>query len=82
MLQIIGEWSGSAAIRIPTGVMEKMNLKKGDAVEIDCQNGKAVITPVDAPKIVHARDLFAGWKGEQSVDVAWLDGAPRGMEKW
>ena len=82
MLQVIGEWGGSAAVRIPAGVMEKMNLKKGDAVEIDYQDGKAVIIPAEVPKIVHAKDLFAGWKGKQSVDAAWLDGTSCGTEKW
>jgi len=82
MLQIIEELGGSAAIRIPIGVMEKMNLKKGDAVEIDYQDGKAVITPVEAPKIIHAKDLFADWKGMQSVDTAWLDGTSCGTERW
>jgi antitoxin component of MazEF toxin-antitoxin module len=82
MAQIIGEWGGSAAIRIPVGVLKKMNLKKGDAVEIDYRDGKAIITPAEASKIIHARDLFAGWRGKQSVDAAWLDGASRGTEKW
>jgi antitoxin component of MazEF toxin-antitoxin module len=82
MPQIIGEWGGSAAVRIPVSVLRKLNLKKGDSVEIDCQDGKAVIAPITAPKIIHAKDLFSGWSGKQAVDAAWLDGKPVGREKW
>ena len=82
MSQIIGEWGGSAAIRIPVGILKKLNLKKGDAVEIDYRDGKAVITPVNTPQIIHAKDLFASWTGKQSVDTEWLDEPPRGTETW
>ena len=81
MIQIIGEWGGSAAIRIPAGVTEKMNLKKWDAVEIDYQNGTAGTTPVDVPEMARAK-VLAEWKGEQSVDIAWLDVTSSGTVRW
>ncbi|WP_241576743.1 AbrB/MazE/SpoVT family DNA-binding domain-containing protein [Rosenbergiella collisarenosi] len=43
---IIKKWGNSPSVRLPVAVMSAANLSVDDAVEINVENGKVVITPV------------------------------------
>jgi antitoxin MazE len=78
MRAIVKKWGNSAAIRIPSGILQAARLCLDDAVEIREQGGHIVIRPVRDRKPVLAR-LLAGITAatlHEAVDL----GGPRGKE--
>jgi antitoxin MazE len=59
MRVIVKKWGNSAAVRIPSGVMEAACLSLDAAVDIREQDGQIVIEPIRASKVDLAQ-LLAG----------------------
>lgn len=50
MRAIVKKWGNSAAVRIPSGIMEAAQLKLDEAVDVREQNGEIVIKPIRSDK--------------------------------
>ncbi|GGA99756.1 multidrug transporter MatE [Brucella endophytica] len=46
----IAKWGNSAAIRLPKAVLDELDLKLGQTVEVTVEDGKAVIEPAKSTK--------------------------------
>jgi len=78
MRAIVKKWGNSAAIRIPSGIMQAARLGLDEPVEIREQGGQIVIRPIRTRKVVLAQ-LLADITPENlhgEVDF----GGPRGKE--
>lgn len=51
MRAIVKKWGNSAAVRIPSGIMEAAQLKLDEAVDVREQDGEIVITPIRSNKV-------------------------------
>lgn len=76
----VAKWGNAPAIRIPKSVMEKANLREGDAVDFEVKAPGIII--VRASRIQPSlEDLIAGITPENSHhETDW--GKPRGNEVW
>ena len=59
MRVIVKKWGNSAAVRIPSGIMQAACLSLDEAVDIREQRGRIVIEPIRASK-VDLSQLIAG----------------------
>jgi antitoxin MazE len=59
MRAIVKKWGNSAAVRIPSGIMQAARLTLNDVVEVREQDGQIVIKPIRVGKIDLAQ-LLAG----------------------
>ncbi len=75
---IVKKWGNSAAVRIPTGVMQAAGLGLDDAVDVREQGGQIVIEPIRSGKIDLVR-LLAGITKE-NVHPGLDFGIPVGKE--
>jgi antitoxin MazE len=51
MRAIVKKWGNSAAVRIPSGIMEAAQLKLDEAVDVREQDGEIVIKPIRSDKV-------------------------------
>jgi antitoxin MazE len=58
MRAIVKKWGNSAAVRIPSGIMQAARLNLDEAVDVREQGGQIVIKPIRSGKVVLA-DLLA-----------------------
>ena len=63
MRVIVKKWGNSAAVRIPSGIMQAARLNLDEAVDIREQGGQIVIKPIRAGKLDLAQ-LLAGITAE------------------
>lgn len=59
MRAIVKKWGNSAAVRIPSGIMQAARLNLDEAVDVREQGGQIVIKPIRSGKVVLSR-LLAG----------------------
>jgi antitoxin MazE len=59
MRSIVKKWGNSAAVRIPSGIMQAARLTLDQAVDVREQDGQIVIEPIRSGKLDLAR-LLAG----------------------
>lgn len=59
MRVIVKKWGNSAAVRIPSGIMQAARLRLDEAVDVREQDGHIVIEPIRAGKVDLAQ-LLAG----------------------
>lgn len=57
-LQVIKKWGNSPALRIPNAVMQAVQLKLEQTVDVRVENGKIIIEP--QPDNYRLEDLLAG----------------------
>ena len=80
MRVIVKKWGNSAAVRIPSGIMEAAHLRLDEAVDVREQGGQIVIEPIRAgkadlaqllrgitPKNLHAGADFGAPVGKESL---------------
>ena len=73
------KWGNSHAVRIPKTVLEKADLREGDELEIQVQEGRITIEPLK-PKLT-LESLVAGITPEnRHQEQDW--GKPVGREVW
>jgi antitoxin MazE len=51
MRAIVKKWGNSAAVRIPSGILEAAQLKLDEAVDVREQDGEIVIKPIRSDKV-------------------------------
>lgn len=73
----IQKWGNSQAVRIPKSILEKVELKESDQVELRVQGGNVVIIPVRKRKTLAER--IAGYEGDY-IAGEWNTGKPVGRE--
>ena len=73
----IARWGNSSAIRLPKPVLDELGLKAGDTVDIAVADGKALIEPARAERVIvpPLEELIAeadrlGWENEPDT-VDW-----------
>ena len=59
MRVIVKKWGNSAAVRIPSGIMQATRLSLDEAVDVREQGGQIVIKPIRTSK-VNLAQLLAG----------------------
>jgi antitoxin MazE len=59
MRAIVKKWGNSAAVRIPSGIMQAARLKLDEVVDVREQDGQIVIEPIRLGKVELAK-LVAG----------------------
>jgi len=86
MQMIIKKWGNSLATRIPKAVVESINLRLDQKVNIEAVNGRIVITPIKKKKEYHLDELLSQCKpGSMTLDEEdkkWLNDGPVGKEAW
>jgi len=79
MRVIVRKWGNSAAIRIPSGIMQAAQLGLDEAVEMHEQGGQIVIKPIRSNRKVVLAALLAGITPENLHGEADF-GGPGGKE--
>jgi len=86
MLMTIKKWGNSLATRIPKAVVESINLRLDQEVDVEAVNGKIIITPITKKKEYKLEELLGQCKpGSMKLtkeDQEWLNTDPVGREIW
>ncbi|TFG35984.1 MAG: AbrB/MazE/SpoVT family DNA-binding domain-containing protein [Desulfobacterales bacterium] len=86
MLMTIKKWGNSLATRIPKSVVEAVNLRLDQEVDVKAVNGKIIITPITKKKEYKLEELLGQCKPESmkrsEEDQEWLNTDPVGREIW
>ena len=80
MRGVVKKWGNSAAVRIPTSVLEAAQVRLNQPVEVREEGGRIVIEPIH-PVVFSIEALVAGMTDEnlhRSIDM----GQPVGEETW
>lgn len=76
----IQKWGNSHGIRLPKVVLDAVQWKESDTIEIIEQNGSLLLKPI-APKRKSIDELFAGYQGAyKAKEIDW--GGKAGSEIW
>jgi len=79
MRVLVKKWGNSAAVRIPTGIMEAARLELNDAVDVREEGGRIVIEPIRpeftlaqllegvTTENIHSEVDFGGPAGKESL---------------
>lgn len=76
----IGQWGNSLAVRIPKYILEALHLSLHDAVECTVEDGKLIITPIQALPELSLNELLAEVIEPPDSEIDW--GSPVGNEAW
>jgi len=76
--QIVG-WGNSQALRIPRAMLEELQLKEGDEVELTVESGRLSVRPIH-PKLTLESLLAAITPENRHKEIDW--GKPVGNEVW
>ncbi|MEW6519247.1 MAG: AbrB/MazE/SpoVT family DNA-binding domain-containing protein [Thermodesulfobacteriota bacterium] len=84
MLMTIKKWGNSLATRIPKAVVESVNLRLDQEVDVEAINGKIIITPITKKKEYKLEELLGQCTPESmkrsEEDQEWLNTDPVGRE--
>ena len=80
MQGVIRKWGNSAAVRIPSSVLEAARVRLDQQVDVREEDGRIVIAPV-APARYELAALVGGITDENRHDPVDM-GAPVGREVW
>ncbi|MCL2433031.1 MAG: AbrB/MazE/SpoVT family DNA-binding domain-containing protein [Clostridia bacterium] len=67
MITTIQKWGNSSAVRLPKAVMEAVQMRDNDRVEIIPEGEKIIIMP-KKPKRLTLDEIFEGWEGEYDFE--------------
>ena len=86
MHMTIKKWGNSLATRIPKAVVESIDLRLDQEIDIEAVNGKIVITPIKEKKEYRLEELLSqcpsGNMNLTKEDEEWLNAEPVGKEVW
>ena len=82
MVTTIAKWGNSQGIRIPKHILESLNLKDNDVVELAIENDSLIIKKKDENRTFKSiQERFENFDGEyEPVNIDWGD--PVGNEIW
>jgi antitoxin component of MazEF toxin-antitoxin module len=82
----IKKWGNSLATRIPKAIVESIDLKCNQEIDIEAVDGKIIITPIQKKKEYKLEDLLNQCEPESmeltKEDREWLNSKPVGGEVW
>ena len=76
----IQKWGNSHAIRIPKYILDSINLRENDQVEIDVETDRIIIKRTKN-KYMTLKERLAGYSGDYKCGE-WDTGKPVGREVW
>jgi antitoxin MazE len=81
MMQIsVGKWGNSSAIRIPASLLKAIDVKPGDKLAVEIQNGKLILGKEPEDTLTFEQ-LFEGYSGEK-FESELVELKPLGNELW
>lgn len=75
----ISKWGNGQGIRLPKTILNILNIREGDELEVKVEENKIVLNPVDKNNFTFA-ELFEGYKGNTKQKEYWDDDEPVGKE--
>ena len=81
MVIAIQKWGNSQGIRLPKHLLDSVNWKESDKLNVKAEKGKIIIEKAEKPKRKNIKELFADFDGQYTpIEMDW--GEPRGEEIW
>ena len=81
MVATLQKWGNSNGIRIPKALLDELQWKDGDSLEISTENGNLLVKSIRPRKRKTIEELFAHYDGNyKPQEVDW--GQPVGEEVW
>ena len=81
MITSVSRWGNSQGIRINKNLLELLNLKINDPVDVIVEDNKIIIMKTEEKSKVTMKSLFENFDGEyESVEIEW--GGRVGKEEW
>ncbi len=81
MVLIINKWGNSQGIRLPKELLKKLHANIGSSVNVEYEDGKVIIEPIETPKKYNIHDLVKNIKAEdRPEEIHW--GKSEGNEVW
>lgn len=81
MVLTINKWGNSQGIRLPKELLEKLHAKVGSVLNVEFEDGKIIIEPVDIPPKYNIHDLVKSITTEnRPKEIDW--GKEEGKEVW
>lgn len=80
MVLTINKWGNSQGIRFPKDLLKKLNAKVGSSLNVEYQDGKVIIEPIELPRKYNIHELVADIEPEDIEEVTW--GKAEGKEVW
>ena len=80
----VSKWGNGLGILLPKQVVEKMELKAGDKLVLEMENGVVTLKKESDVLIIprfKLKDLLKGYEGYQNEEY-WKDVEPVGEEVW
>jgi antitoxin MazE len=74
----IGKWGNSAALRLPSHIMNEVNLHINQKVDVSVENGILVLKPIQE----HDLDSLLSGITEENKHSEFSFGGPVGNEAW
>ncbi|MAF96326.1 MAG: hypothetical protein CMM60_11310 [Rhodospirillaceae bacterium] len=72
----IAKWGNSLSLRLPKAFVDRLHLKEGDAVDLDAEDGRLLVTP--AKPSYDLKQLLAGITKDNQPES--IDTSPVGQE--
>ena len=72
----VAKWGNSLSLRLPKAFVDRLHLKEGDAVDLDVDDGRLLITP--AKPSYDLKELLAEITEENQPES--IDASPMGQE--
>ena len=76
----IGQWGNSLAVRLPKHIVQALNLKANDRLQIKEEAGKIILEPIPELPELSLDELLSQVTEEPEPEIDW--GKPEGEEVW
>lgn len=77
----IDKWGNSQGIRFPKELLEKLHVKVGPILNVEYEDGRIILEPLDSPPKYNIHDLVQNIKADDRMEeVKW--GNAEGKEVW
>lgn len=81
MVVTINKWGNSQGIRFPKELLKKLHAKVGSSLNLEYEDGRVIIEPIDTPPKYNIHDLVKNIKpDDRPEEVSW--GKTEGKEIW
>lgn len=81
MVLTINKWGNSQGIRFPKDLLEKLHAKVGSSLNVEFEDGKLIIEPIENPQKYDIHELVKSINPEDTPkEASW--GKPEGKEVW
>lgn len=81
MITSVSKWGNSQGVRINKNLLELLNLKINDPVDVIVEDNKIIIMKTEEKPKVTMKSLFENFDGEyETVEIEW--GERVGKEEW